>query len=295
MPAKHEKKDLEAEVWNAISAFEQILEAMPTDKASLEALSHAYEQIGDLTKAKEYFIRLGNVLMDDGDVSAAKEMEGKLRGYAGDDPDAATLVSRIDAMLAAKKPESGEAPSAVKSADKTAGKKSAEKVRTTFNIAEELAFAWNLMEAKELTQEEYSSVVQDLTEMSAGDSVATISVLHVLEARTFKNLDRIIGFLTRECGTPFVSISCFDLLPSTFALVPMDFMIRRGAMVFEVIGKDALAVIMNPYDKQLRKDVETVCGRQCHFFITLPSEFDQAIQKMKDVLAEKEAREKAEK
>ena len=43
------KKDLEAEIWNAINAFEQMLEAMPNDRVSLEALSHAYEQIGDHT------------------------------------------------------------------------------------------------------------------------------------------------------------------------------------------------------------------------------------------------------
>jgi tetratricopeptide (TPR) repeat protein len=294
MAQKQEKKDIEAEIWNAISAFEQILEAMPNDKASLEALSHAYEQIGDHTKAKEYFIRLGNVLVDEGEVFAAGEIEAKIKEYAGDDSDAAALIKRISAMVADKNLDQGAASSAARPAEKGGGKKTVEKVRTTFNIAEELAFAWNLMEAKELTQEEYSNVVQDLTEMSAGDSVATISVLHVLEARTFKNLDRIIGFLTRECGTPFVSVACFDIMPAVIAILPREFMVRRGAMIFELIGKNALAVVMNPYDKQLRKDVESVSGQPCHFYMTLPSEFDQAVQKINDMVTEKEAREKGE-
>ena len=57
-PEKKSKEELEAEVWSAISAFEQILEAIPNDRASLEALSNTYEQIGDHTKAKEYMLRL---------------------------------------------------------------------------------------------------------------------------------------------------------------------------------------------------------------------------------------------
>jgi len=47
--------------------------------------------------------------------------------------------------------------------------------------------------------------------------------------------------------------------------------------VFELIGKDALVVVMNPYDRQLRRDIETMTGRKCHFFLTLPSEFDKAL------------------
>jgi hypothetical protein len=55
-------------------------------------------------------------------------------------------------------------------------------------------------------------------------------------------------------------------------------MLKRGAMVFELLGKDALAVVMNPYDRQLRKDVEAMAGRKCHFFMTPPPEFDKALE-----------------
>ena len=61
------RKQLEEEVWSAIGAFEQILEAMPEDRASLETLSHAYGQIGDHARAYEYVLRLGRVLLVEGD------------------------------------------------------------------------------------------------------------------------------------------------------------------------------------------------------------------------------------
>ena len=295
MAPKKDKKDLETEVWNAITAFEQILEAMPNDRASLEALSHAYEQIGDLTKAKEFFVRLGNVLIDEGDIVASAALLDRLVGMGGDDEEVTALIEKIKSAgggldaepvsSTSKATESLSEPG-VEAIQPKAKKKVT--VSTAFNMSEELAMAWNMMEANELTQEEYASVVQDLTEMSAGDSVATISVLHVLEARGFKTLEKIIASLVEACQTPFVSLSNFDLTTDAAVLVPQEFIVRRGAMVFDLLGHDALAVVMNPYDKQLRKDVEALAGRKCHFYLTLPSDFDRAAEKAEELVAKAE-------
>jgi len=275
------RQNLEAEVWSAISAFEQILEALPNDRASLEALWNAYEQIGDYAKSKSYLIRLAGVVADEADEAAARELIEKLRPYAEDDVSAKEALGRIEELVS--EAQSSAAPSAAGAAETEAQRHAhaktaaGEHVRTAFSMADELAFAWNLLEASQLTQEEYASIVQDLTEMSAIESATTVSVLHVLENRAFKNLEKIIGYVSKECGTPIVSLSSFDFKSEEILLLPMDFMVGRGAFVFEVIGKDALVAVMNPYDKQLHKDVETLTNRKCHFFMTLPSEFDKAL------------------
>ena len=292
MSPRKEKKDLEAEVWNAITAFDQILEAMPNDRASLEALSHAYEQIGDLTKATEFFVRLGNVLVDEGDIVAASALLDRLKGMGSEDDEVTSLIGKIESagggvLSVPAADAAGIAAPVAQDAQPKAKKKV--NVSTAFNMSEELAMAWNLMEANELTQEEYASVVQDLTEMSAGDSVATISALHVLEARGFKNLEKIITFLVEACQTPFVSLSNFDMTLDAAALLPQDFSVRRGAIVYDILGHDALAVVMNPFDKQLRKDVEALADRKCHFYLTLPSDFDRAAEKAEELVAEAEA------
>ncbi|MEI6217777.1 MAG: hypothetical protein WCP86_02660, partial [bacterium] len=66
MAEKQEKHptggDQESEVWSAIAAFEQILEAIPNDRTSLAPLAHAYEQIGDLARAKDYTVRLADIV-----------------------------------------------------------------------------------------------------------------------------------------------------------------------------------------------------------------------------------------
>ncbi len=275
------KDELESEVLSAIAAFEQILEAIPNDRASLEALANTYEQIGDHTKAKEYAVRLANVLIEENDIEAAQAVAETLKQYVSADPSVQALIDRIGAMGA---PSAGTREGAADGAraeaaasGQTVAQKAGDKGRAAFNMAEELAFAWNLLEAKEITQDEYSSLVQDLTEMSSVDSATTVSVLHVLEGRAFKSLDRVLVYVSKECGTPVISLACFEIKPEAFSLLPVDFMVKRGALVFELIGKDALVVVMNPYDRQLRRDIEALTGRKCHFFLTLPSEFDKAL------------------
>jgi len=287
--AKQKREDAEAEVWNAISAFEQILEAMPTDRASLEALSHAYQQIGDHTKAKEYLIRLGNQLLDEQDLQAMLELAEKLSAYAAEDAQAAELLKRIQGVTSGS---AAPVPAASQDVpEPQPARAPAVKVRMAFNMAEELALAWNLLEAHEINQEEYASLVQDLTEMSANDASTTVSVFHVLEARTFKNLDRILAYTSREFSVPYISLASFDVPAAVADVLPLEFIIRRGALAFGFIGQELMVVLMNPCEKQLRQDTEQLSGRRCHFFLTLPSEFDVAVQKIAGVLAEREAEE----
>lgn len=273
------RKDVEAEIWSAITAFEQILEVLPNDRASLEALAHAYEQMGDHTKAKEYFVRLANVLLEEGDQDAAGTLLDKLRTYAEEDENADALVKRINSLLQKKISAPASAVSAESGQQKVIVEE--KKAGVVFNISEELALAWSLLEANQLTQDEYASIVQDLSEMSAKEVVSTVSVLHVLETRAFKNLEKIIAYISRKYGTPYVSLSAFELRQESVSVLPIDFVIRCGALVFDFIGKDALAVIMNPANKQLRKEIESRAERKCHFYITLASEFDKAIEKIR--------------
>ena len=289
---KQGKGALEEEVWSAIGAFEQILEAMPNDRASLEALLHAYEQIGDLVKAKEYLVRLANVLVEESDVEAGADLLERLKTFAADDAEVAQLVATLEALApaGAGTRSAGGAHAEPAETDAHAAKsKGGPPVRMVFSMADELAFAWNLLEAKELTQEEYASVVQDLTEMSTSESPSTISVLHVMEARGFKNIERVLGYVAKECETPIILPSNFVLNYDTVTILNSELMVKRGIFVFDRVGQDLLLVIMNPYDKQLRKEVEAQTGRKCHFFVTLPSEFDRALGKANEIITEKQA------
>jgi hypothetical protein len=271
---------VDEEVWSAILALEQIVEAMPNDRSSLEALADAYQQIGDHIRAKDYLVRLGNVLVEEGDAGQARELLHKIRAYAEDDERVQELINSLESFVQ-EGGEGDEGGAAGKSPDRVTAT-TAKAVRMKFNMAEELSFAWSLMEAEQLTKEEYASIVKDLSEMSAVESDATVSVLHVLAARGGKNMERIIGHVAKTCDTPYVSLTNFALGEQPLSVLPLDFMVRRGALVFELLGNDALVVVMNPYDKELRGDVEALAERKCHFFVTLPSEFDMAVERKRN-------------
>ena len=106
-------KGLEEEIWSAISAFEQILEAMPNDRASLEALTHAYEQIGDHTRSAEYAMQLAEVVIDSGDDKAAAELVEKLQPHAEGSDDVAATLARLQSVAAGRSADPlGSAPGA---------------------------------------------------------------------------------------------------------------------------------------------------------------------------------------
>lgn len=266
--------DAESEVWSAIAAFETILEAMPDDRASLETLSHAYEHIGDQAKTLEYLLRLGDVIVRDGDREAASHIAEKLKAFGSSDERLVSVCEQLEKLGSEVQASVGvEEVSATRTG--RAGAPS-----QAFRVADELSFAWRLFEAGELTQEEYASVAQDLSEMSADDHLSTASVLHTLEARAFSGMERLMGYVARDAQTPIISLLSFDIQKEAHSLLPVDFMIRRGAVVFDLLADDALVVVMNPYDEALREQVQMKVGKPCHFFISLPAEFDSAIGKI---------------
>jgi hypothetical protein len=277
IPSLGDHGDSDGEVWNAISVFEQILEAMPDDQASLEALSHAYEQVGDHTRAKEFEIRLARRLISQGDSKAAQALLERIRLYVAEDPSLNELVAEIEAMTA-----QAASVQAARSEKRLARADS----RTQSGVAEELTLAWNLLQHGELSQEEYAGIVQDLTELSANSKGRTVSVLHVLQARGFKGIERIIVAISKEYNAPIISVLGFDLRDEVLRALPVDLMVRCGAMVFEFVGKDALVALMNPADIRLRKDLEEILARTCHFYMTLPSEFDTAMEKARSLKSE---------
>ena len=286
MPAADDSKqrqELESQVWSAIAAFEQIVQTIPNDRVSLEALSHAYEQVGDLARSRDYLIRLVNVVLDEKDRDAADFLRERLLRYASTDAEARRIEDRLEAFLA----EGQSAGMVVDVAAPVESRKAglaADSARPTSHVTAELSFAWTLFQAGELTQEEYASVAQDLSEVSTSQTPVTISVLHVLHDRASRNLERIVAFAARDTGTPMIPLGLFDVQQATFSLLPVDFVVRYGVMAYETMGSDVLVVILNPYNKTLRKQVEATIGRRCHFYMALPEDFDAVVDRLNKVV-----------
>ena len=276
-----QREELESQVWSAIAAFEQIVQTIPNDRVSLEALSHAYEQVGDLARSRDYLVRLANVVLDEKDRDAADLLRESLMRYASTYVEARRTEERLEAFLADGQP-AGRVVDLSHAGEPAADERrsAADTERPTAHVAAELSFAWTLFQAGELTQEEYASVAQDLSEISASQATVTVSVLHVLHDRGNRSLERIVAYVARDTGTPMIPLSLFEIPQATLGMLPFDFVVRHGVMPFELLGKDALVVILNPYNKAVRKQTETIIGRRCHFFLTPPSEFDAVVERL---------------
>lgn len=260
----------EAEIWDAIAAFEKILEALPNDRLSLETLADAYEKIGDHTRAQDYLLRLSTVILNERDEEAAPELAKKLQNFAPNHPAAQTAVTRLQNL----KPEKVRAE--VLEIDPSSLRKP--------NISAEITFAWNLMQTQKISQEEYSDIIHDLTESSANTALITTSTLHVLHEKRHPQLYDILSFTSLNTRVPLISLIHFEIQPECVNILPLEFSIRRGAVVFELMDDDILTAILNPYDEQLALDIEAITGKQAHFYLVEPLEFDSAIEKTKSML-----------
>lgn len=256
------------QIWSAITVFERILQTIPDDRVALEALVLAYEQIGDLARACEHLVQLAEVILREGDRTAAESNLPRLLRYRDMHPAVSEVAGRIERLLAA--------PTAVRAVPETGEPGPLMQVN---DVAEdELAFAWMLFEAEQLTSEEYSAIIEDLTELSVTDNPGTLSILHALRDRGSKKIESIMEFAAARAGTPFIPVSAFEVQPALVNLLPMEFVIRQGAVVFEQIGPTLLVALLNPFRQTLRKGIENQLGRTCHFYLTDPSEFEQFLR-----------------
>ena len=268
--AQHTKSasEAETEIWNAIAYFEKILEALPHDRLSLETLASAYEKVGDHTRAQAYTLRLVKVLMDEADEDGIGELLAKIKQFDQNDPEVKAAINSLKSL----KPEKvmAEVPYDMNQLS-----------RRSTNIAGEISMAWNLLRANKITQEDYARVVLDLSEHSARALDVPVSTLHVLQDRNHPGLSDILAFVSSACNLPIISLANFDIQSATAALLPMEFCIKRGAIVFELMGNDALTAILNPYDTQLPRDMEDLIGKPCHRYLVTPADFDASLGKIK--------------
>lgn len=269
--------DAETEVWNAISAFEQILEAMPEDRLALETLQEAYEKIGDQAQALNYLVRLAKVMLQEGDTAGAIGLQKKLSTLGAKDPAAREILKTLEQLQ-------GGGPAAAPAAAPAAeGRTRAAK---RLDISNEMSLAWELAQANEITKDEYTEIVHVLTENSTKALNSPVTVLHVLEDRQYKNRARILTYMAKSSGIPLISLPSFELQSAAYKLIPMDVMARQGAIAFEQMSKDLLVAILNPFDKDLQENIKELTGRNCHFYLVSAADFETALEKIRKATAD---------
>lgn len=273
----------EEEVRGAIHAFEEILESMPNDRVALETLFEGHLMLDQHDNAAKFLARLTETILEENDSEALQGLLPALHQHAGLNADVASLLNRAETLI-----RSSPLPAAKAAPDTpvTTHPASSESGRTlpAFNnndITAELSMAWNIHQAGEFSEEEYAAVVHDLSELSNRHLDVPVTVLHVLEDRSSSSLTRVLQFVVQDTNTPFITLSRFDLDPTSINLRLPEAMVRcRGALVYEVMAKDAMVAILNPYDEELKERIKATLNTKCHFFLTSSEEYDAAVKKL---------------
>lgn len=261
----------------ALRTFEHILEIMPDDPGTLEAVIMAAEQCGEVEKALGHRMRLAELMLEQGDLDGAQPHLDILR--AAQDPRARSWIAAHDMNAR------GAAGTLTGEPEVILG----EPVKTphfAVDISAEIDLAWKIMEQELITQEEYASLVRDLTEMSAGKQTATVSLLHALEGSHHKGLENILAWMAQAARTPYISLACYAMRQELRKILPDDFIVHHGALAFDTMGRELLVAMLNPFNEGLRALVQKTAGRTCHFYLARASEFEEAHKRLRDLAEE---------
>ncbi|VGO15955.1 hypothetical protein PDESU_04544 [Pontiella desulfatans] len=264
---------------DSIAMLEQILEVMPQDPEALKALYNAYLKGGHTDRAFDYLGRLVEVTLGGGHPELFAYIGQELPNFEESHPsEVAAQIARLRTLAPVDLPKET-------TSDATTAKAAPAKSRAETDIGEELALAWRLYEENQLTQEEYSSVLHDLTEVSSKELDVPASVLHVLNDRGFTQMTRIMNYMSNRSGVPPLSLKNFDLDEKAANVLPLGVPVHEGALPFAFFGNDILVGVLNPFNNMLVDKVETESGHRCHTYLVEPEDYDTALGKLREMQA----------
>jgi len=256
-----------------IEMLEQILEVMPDDLVTLRALYETSVKLGDSEKAFKTLTRL------DDQARAAQNadmIDFVLQQYEQIGDDSSEIQGRM-ARLREIKTASGllqdEAESAAPAAERRQDGDS--------RLDAEMALAWDLFQDDQLSQDEYSNVLHDLTELSSQHMGVPVTVLHILRDRQFGRMERMITHLSQKHEIPVMMLSFFEGNEDACRQMPLEFVSGNAILPFEKVGGELLVAVLNPLDHDLVEEAQALCGTRCHRYLVSPDEYDQQIARLK--------------
>ncbi|MDF7809114.1 hypothetical protein P4E94_16835 [Pontiellaceae bacterium B12219] len=265
---------------DSIAMLEQILEVMPQDADALKALYTAHLKNQNIDRSFEYLGRMLNVAASNGDASLFEYIQNELPKFKSTHADEVTAqLSRIRTLFGVHRINQG-----ISRASSKAAHEAVDNLQDSADIAEELAFAWKLYEENQLSQDEYSSVLHDLTEVSSQELDVPISVMHVLNDRGFSNATRILHHVSLRSGVPYIAIGNFEISEQAAHALPLSYPKHDGVLPFGFVGNDLLVAVLNPFNHELIDSAEKESGHRCHTFLVDSADYDEALNRLRKVV-----------
>ena len=271
----------DAHLQDTIQMFEQILEVMPDDEMALRTLYDAYMLTGETSKAYAMLQRLTGIVLethgDDHDMLEFLIGQYETHTDLVDEPG--------ERLLGELKRRFDPNSEVVKSEIRPSGLPLIKQVPvgTDDRKDAELALAWMLFQDQIIAREDYDQTIQDLTVMAAKKTEMPVTVLYAMHDRSYTHFSSVVTHMARQSGAPFLSLANFDISEDLYTLLPWEFVTRNAALAFKMIGNELLVAVLNPFDEKLKKTVEQMTGRACHFYLIAPEDYDAVLGKHRDI------------
>lgn len=256
--------------------LEQILGVMPEDLFTLRALYETSLKLEQPEKAFSALTKLDDLSRSTQNAEMIDFVLNQYASIAGDSSDVQGRISRLEEMK-----EMVGLLNTDKVPDARPKQEGAAVAGEGGRLDAEMALAWALFQDEQLTQEEYSNILHDLTEMSSREMGVPVTVLHILHDRQFSRFERLMTHLCQKYEVPIMTLSQFEDNEEISQQLPFDFTSHNGVIPFAKVGNDLLVGILNPLDKELLQEAETLSGLRCHSYLVTPEEYDQQLGKAK--------------
>ena len=271
-PIKGSREEME----QTATMLEQILEVMPDDLFTLRALYETSLKLEHPEKAFETLARLDEQARAAQNLDMIDFLLSQYEMISHDSPEMQGRISSLQEIRTVAGLMTDAAAAAV-AAEPALPDKPSDGGR----LDAEMALAWDLFQDEQLTQEEYSNVLHDLTDMSSNQMGVPVSVLHILNDRQFSRMERLVTHLCQKNEMPIMVLSQFEGNEEIGRQLPLDFTSSKGALPFAQVGDELLLAILNPLDKELLEEAQTLSGKRCHPYLVTPDEYDLQLGKLK--------------
>ena len=275
--------EIDPKLIEAIGFFEKMLQTMPDDRTGLEFLAVAYEQTGDVEKQVSSLIKLSEALLKEGDLEHASMIAQKLKSFKGNPQ--ALSAARVADMLVAKgtigtprQTGSDTNPLFFESED------SVDPTKPLYSTQQggvqswasdaakaEIEVVWQWKDSGLVPKEVCMDILHVFMDHPISDIPILISALGLLEERYPEYTAATFEAIQKQTDFAPIPLELFEISSEALQSLPLEYMKIKGVIPFAEISDELLVGLMNPMNEGLRKEIEKLAGKVCHFYLIHPA------------------------
>ena len=264
--------------------YEQVLEKMPGDAFSIEALIDIYEKVGDEEKVNELKSNLAKVEKGEAIKPVTNSIKSRTSSYSISVN--TTKVANRQVSLKSRPSVSDPVPPSWRRKNQELDqikmtKALADLVFTLqYSLKSQVDLMVRLFDVELLTKKQFSDVVYKLSEHKFPRNPAKPKmVVHMLEECKNVEMEKVQYFLSRKSSLPYFDLSLLDFNAKHYELLPETLVFNHGIVIFKKLGNNYCLAVLNPLNSELMEKTAFLLGAKVHFFITSAKEFDAYIRK----------------